>query len=555
MPQKDEYDVCVIGTGAGGGVMIQELTAAGFKVVALERGPKLELTDFLSDDELSVSIRDELFSPGQLETWRPDASASTIQGKINGIAFCVGGTITHWAGWTWRFRPDDFRVLSTEGSVAGASLADWPVDYEEMEPWYERAEWDFGVSGDAGSNPFEGPRSKGYPNPAHPIRETGKYISKGIRELGHTPFPVPLSINSQPYGGRPGCVYGGACGGYGCPIHAKASTYAIHLPRATATGNLDLRSDARVFEIVVGKDGRASGARYFDAAGKEQEVKARQVVVSAGSIGSPHLLQMSQSNLFPDGLANSSGQVGRNLTYHHFPITLSTVDAPVYPFTGVEAGVAMDDFHPSDSSRGFIRGGVITDGNFFVKQPLVYGLAGIAGHPGLKRRWGSDLKRALRDFPNTIQLSAILEDLPMESNRVEIDSEVKDDLGLPVPRITHRQHPNDLAMFQWYEKRMFEIAEASGGKNTWAPESVYRLKDETSAMQGSVHIHGSCRMGDDASKSVVDRWCRSHDVPNLWMVDGSVFPTSGGYNPTLTILANAYRVANYFVEEGKKGAI
>ncbi len=554
MPQE-EFDVCVIGTGAGGGVMIQELTAAGFKVVALERGPKLELSQFLSDDELSVSIRDELFSPNQLETWRPDEATTVSQAKFNGIAFCVGGTLTHWAGWSWRFRPDDFRVLSSEGSVEGASLADWPVDYDEMEPWYEKAEWEFGVSGEAGSNPSEGPRKRGYPNPAHPSRKTGQYVKRGIERLGHTAFPVPLSINSQPFGGRPGCVYGGACGGYGCPIHAKATTYSIHLPRALATGNLDLRANARVIEVGIAKNGRASGVRYIGDDAQEHEVRARQVVVSAGSIGTSHLLQMSQSNLFPEGLANSSGLVGRNLTYHHFPITLSTVDSPVYPFTGVETGVAIDDFHPSDSNRGFIRGGVITDGNFFVKQPLVYGLAGIAGHPKLKKSWGSDLKRALRDFPNVIQLSAILEDLPMESNRVELDPDVRDAHGLPVPRLTHRQHPNELAMFQWYEKRMFEIADAAGAIDTWAPESVYRLKDESSAMQGSVHIHGTCRMGSNKSKSVVDRWCRSHDVPNLWVVDGSVFPTSGGYNPTLTLLANAYRVADYFIGEGKKGSI
>lgn len=555
MAQTDEFDVCVIGTGAGGGVMIQELTAAGFNVVALERGPMLELSQFLSDDELSVSIRDELFSPGQLETWRPEEGVETTQGKLNGIAFCVGGTITHWAGWSWRYRPDDFRVLSTEGPVQGASLADWPIAYEEMEPWYERAEWDFGVAGEAGSNPFEGPRKKGYPNPAHPMRETGKYVARGIEKSGYTAFPVPMSINSQPYGGRPGCVYGGACGGYGCPIHAKATPYAIHLPKALATGKLDLRSNARVFEIAVGKDGRAHGARYIDAEGRQQEVRAHQVVLSAGTIGSPHLLQLSQSNFFPDGLANGSGLVGKNLTFHHFPITLSTVDGPVYPFTGIEAGVAVDDFHPSDSDRGFIRGGVITDGNFFVKQPLVYGLAGIAGHPKMNRSWGTDLKRALRDFPNIFQLSAILEDLPMESNRVELDEDVKDEWGLPVPRMTHRQHPNDLAMFQWYEQRMFEIAEAAGANETWAPDSVYRLKDESSAMQGSVHLQGTCRMGNDASKSVVDRSCRSHDVPNLWIVDGSVFPTSGGYNPTMTILANAYRVADHFVRKGKQGSI
>ncbi len=160
MAKSEEFDVCVIGTGAGGGVMIQELTRAGFEVVALERGPQLEASQFMSDDELSVVIRDELFSPGQLETSRPDDTKPTVKGQFNMIAYCVGGTITHWAGWSWRFRPDEFKVLSTEGPVPGASLADWPVDYSEMEPWFQSAEWELGVSGAGGSNPFEGPRVK-----------------------------------------------------------------------------------------------------------------------------------------------------------------------------------------------------------------------------------------------------------------------------------------------------------------------------------------------------------------------------------------------------------
>jgi choline dehydrogenase-like flavoprotein len=364
-----------------------------------------------------------------------------------------------------------------------------------------------------------------------------------------------MSINSQAYGGRPGCSYGGACGGYGCPISAKASTLAIQIPRALATGKLDLRSEARVTEIAVGPNGKVSGVHYLDAQGREQEVKAKQVILAAGAIGSPHLLQMSQSGSFPDGLANSSGQVGRNLTYHHFPLVIYTLDQPTFNFTGIEALVASDDLHPSDASRGFIRGGVITDGNPFIKQPLGYSLGALNGHPNLQRNWGSKLKQALRDFPRSAQLTAILEDLPMETNRVELDPDLKDKDGLPAPRITHKQHPNDLTMFKWFEKKMLDIAGQAGAINSWAPSSSYRLVDESSAMQGSVHIHGTCRMGDDPSKSVLDRWCRSHDVKNLWVVDGSFFPTAGGYNPTLTLMANAYRVADHFISEGKKGNI
>ena len=533
--------------------MIQELTAAGFRVVALERGPQLEASQFISDDELSVIIRDELFSPGQLETYRPDDATPAKKGLFNTIAYCVGGSITHWAGWSWRFRPDEFKVLSTEGPVPDASLADWPVSYEEMEPWFQRAEWELGVSGVGGSNPFEGSRVKGYPNPPHPRRATTGYVERAAKKLGYSTFPVPIGINSQPYGGRPACIYGGACQGYGCPIHAKGTTFAIHLPNAIATGKLDLRPNARAYEITLGKDGRARGARYLDAKGREQEVRARQVVVSAGTIGSPHLLLMSLSGSFPQGIANSSGMVGRNLTFHHFVAVQCTVDAPTRHFTGVEAQVAIDDLHPSDPKRGFIRGGVITDGNPLIKQPLAYALWALGGHPKLLRSWGADLKRSLRDFPRLLPVVAVLEDLPMESNRVDLDPDVRDEQGLPAPRITHSQHPNDLAMHKWFEQRMLEITDAAGAIDSWVTGGNFRLVDESSAMQGSVHLHGTCRMGSDPAKSVVDRWCRSHDVDNLWVVDCSVFPTSGGYNPTLTLMANAYRVADHFVTEAEKG--
>ncbi len=222
---KDEFDVCVIGTGAGGGVMIDQLTAAGMRVVALERGAQLTNADFMRDDELENVVRDTLFSPHQLETFRASEDVKAEPGRYSQIAHCVGGTLTHWAAWSWRFRPDEFELLSKEGPVDGASLADWPIGYDEMEPFYEKAEWDFGIAGDARGNPFAGPRKKGFPNPPHPERVGAQRFAAGARKLGYTPFPVPVAINSQAYGGRPRCMYGGACRSYGCPIHAKATTY------------------------------------------------------------------------------------------------------------------------------------------------------------------------------------------------------------------------------------------------------------------------------------------------------------------------------------------
>ncbi len=546
------FDVCIIGTGAGGGVMLKELTAAGFRVVALERGPKLSVAQF-SDDELEIIWRDALFSPDQLETWRPHAGAPTETGRFNAIAHCVGGTMTHWAAWSWRFRPDEFEVLSKEGPLEGASLADWPVGYDELEPFYEKAEWEFGVSGDAAANPFEGPRKKGYPNPPHPPKVSTASFERAARKLGYRPFPTPMAINSRPYGGRPVCMYGGACQQFGCPIHAKATPFSVLIPKALATGKLDLRPDAMVYEIPVGEDGRARGARYLDAAGNAHEVRARHVVVAGGAIGSPHLLRLSTSSRFPDGLANGSGQVGRHLTFHTHNLVHYLLDEPSMAWTGLESHAALDDLHPSDPKRGFIRGGVVGEINFGSKLPIMHGLAGV-GFPGLERQWGSGFKDYLRTFPHVVGLLTVLEDLPMATNTIDLDDEVKDAHGLPVPRITHRQHPNDLAMLDWYGKKLREIAEASGSRTIWEPYIPHlSLLEPDEPMKGAgAHFHGTCRMGDDPEASVVDRWCRSHEVPNLWVVDGSVFPTSGGYNPTLTILANAYRVADHFSAEARR---
>jgi choline dehydrogenase-like flavoprotein len=548
MAQRDEFDVCVIGTGAGGGVMIKELTQAGFSVVALERGPVLQLSQF-TDDELSIVVRDELFSPDQLETSRRTENSPTEVGRFNNLAHCVGGTMTHWSAWSWRFRPDEFKVLSTEGPVAGTSLADWPISYDELEPFYEKAEWEFGVAGDVNANPFSPPRQKGYPNPAHPLKKTALHFAEGARKLGYHPFHAPVAINSRPYGGRSACMYGGTCASFGCPIHAKATSLSVLIPKALATQKLDLRANAMVFEIALDPDGRARSVRYFDETGAAQEVFARQVVVSGNAIGSPHMLLNSTSARFPQGLANSSGLVGKNLTFHLLPQVRYLIEEPAFGMTGINLTAAVDDLHTSDSQRGFIRGGVF--GEVSPNTPIGYA-NGAMGFPGLEKRWGQSFKDYLRTFPHSVGMVGFLEDLPMEENRVDLDPQVKDKHGLLVPRITHQQHPNDIAMHRWYTQKMLEIADAAGAVESWVPDSSGTNLSEQKAMPGGAHLHGTCRMGNDPETSVVDRWCRTHDVKNLWVVDGSFFPTSGGYNPTLTILANAYRVAEYFVDEAKR---
>jgi choline dehydrogenase-like flavoprotein len=541
--KKKVFDVCVIGTGAGGGVMIDQLTAAGMSVVGLERGPYLSTSEF-DDDELRNGVRDLVFSPNQEESFYNAATGETQAGSFSLISHCVGGTISHWDGMSWRFRPDEFKVLSTEGSVAGASLADWPISYEDMAPFYEKAEWDFGISGNAGAHKTEGPRKRGYPNPPHPYRTASKMIEKGAKAMGYNPFAMPLAINSQAYGGRPACVLGGACRGYGCPIHAKSTTYSVSLPRAMATGKLDLRADAMVFDLPM-KDGRVTGARYLDSKGNAHEVLAKHVICAAGTIGTPHLMLQSKSGVSPDGLANGSGLVGKNLQFHHFPSSISVFDEDMHGYTGFEGHVAFDDLHASDSKRGFIRGGVVIEANVVTHQPIMHSLA--LADP--ENNWGAGLKDHMRDFSRTVHFAGVCEELPMESNRVELDPTIKDRFGLPVPRITKTNHPNDVAMSYWFEKRLREVAEAAGARKILSPSIPgLDIKLDT-PVSGAEHNHGTCRMGNDPNTSVLDKWCRSHEVPNFWVADGSVMPTNAGYNPTLTILANAYRVSDYFIRQ------
>jgi choline dehydrogenase-like flavoprotein len=354
------------------------------------------------------------------------------------------------------------------------------------------------------------------------------------------------------YEGRPPCINLGHCGA-GCAQGAKASTDITYWPQAIRA-RVELRTHCRVSRIAADESGMATGAFYFDGDGVEHFQPAAVVILAGNGIGTPRLLLNSANEHFPDGLANSSGLVGKNLMFHIVPAVAFTLDEPALGFTGINGHVAVDDLHPSDPKRGFIRGGVIGEPNAGTATPMFYWALAGAGAK-MERSWGAPLKSFLKKFPRAVLLAGVLEDLPMESNRVDLDPTVKDRFGLPVPRITHGQHPNDLAMFRWYQQKLMDIAEAAGATEKWLSQVPgFTLIDEKTPMNGGHvgHFMGTCRMGTDPKSSVLDKWCRTHDVPNLWVVDGSCFPTSGGYNPTLTILANAYRVADHFIAEAKR---
>ncbi len=545
MVKTDPIDVCIIGAGASGLVAAKELSEAGMSVVVLERGPWYKRSDFL-EDEILFKDRHFLWPTVKQEprTWRPnDQTAAEVLSpdvQLFSNAMCVGAGTIHYSALSWRFHESDFRVKSADGAVAGASIEDWPISYDELEPYYEKAEWTIGISGKGWSNPFDPPRRRDFPVPPVARNSAGAILEKGGKALGLHPFPTPLAILSRPYDGRPACVNKGFCSGYGCPVGAKSSTMEALLPKALATGRCEIRPHSMSREISVDRKGRATGVVYFDREGKEQFQPARLVVLAAGGIETARLLFLSQSGQFPHGLANSSGLLGKNLMFHALgPIIIAIFPEPLDGHQGAPSTRVLQDFYETDSRRGFIRGGFMHP-RAHGGEPIDFALRDIHG-----ARWGLKHKESMRStWRYYLHSHCTGESLPVEGTRVDLDPEIKDRFGLSVARITYTSHDNDIRLAAFLAERSREIFEAAGAARVIVPKSRVR----------KLHNHqmGTCRMGDNPNASVVDRWCRAHDVPNLFIIDASVFVTSGGLNPALTIQANAFRVCEHIAAEAKR---
>jgi choline dehydrogenase-like flavoprotein len=542
---KDTVDFVVVGSGAAGGVMARELSLAGFDVVVMEQGPRLGPADFEHDELKYWFLNGILNSPERNpQTVRklPTETATRTQG-LNALWYAriVGGSSNHFTGNFWRFRPVDFKEHSLLGDIPGTGFADWPIDYAELEPYYTKVEWDIGVSGLAGACPTDPPRSKPYPMPPLPVKSSGVLFERGARKLGLHPYPAPMAIASVPYRSRPACRHCGFCMGFGCEWMAKSSTLYTTIPEAEATGRCEVRADSYVFRIDTDARGRATGVSYFDSQRNERFQRARAVVVCANGAESPRLLLNSATAKFPDGLANSSGLVGKYLMYNHGAGAGAVFEHELCEHKSVQVTRVLHDFYDSDPKRGFYGGGGI-DGRI---GPLPIGLPLFNLDPQVL--WGAPLKQALRDTPRTMLSTNHTTSLPLERNSVSIDPELKDAWGVPAIRVTHKEHPDDLAIAAFLTDKSQQILEAAGAVRSWKlPVTEYG---------DSVHLLGTCRMGDDPAKSVVDRYHRSHDIPNLFVCDGSSLVTSGRGQPTMTIQALAFRAGEHIARFAKRGEI
>lgn len=550
-PTRQEVDFVIVGSGSAGGIVARELSLAGFSTVVLEQGPYLRPSDFTHDkhDEWAVTENEELrWGPrkGHPQTFRrhENEKAEIAPGAVLGYAHNVGGSSVHYSGNFWRLRPIDFMERSVRGEISGTNFVDWPISYEEMEPYYTKVEWDIGMSGLAG--PWDPPRSRDYPLPPVPVKGSGVLLEQAAAKLGWTAYPQPHAILSQPYKGRPGCIHCGFCNGFGCEVAAKSSTAEAMIPEALESGNCELRTGCTVSRIETNAAGRVTEVVYWAEDGTEQSQRAKAVVLCANGAETPRLLFLSESSRFPDGLGNSSGMVGKNLMFNGSSSVAGLFEHPVNAHKSVPTSRVIHDFYSIDPSLGFYGGGGIDARHLSRGLPMSFAMrpARFSGE-----RWGSQFKREIaRDFTHACSFNGHTTSLPLSSNNVTLDPEVKDMWGRPALRTTFMNHPDDLATMKFFLERSEELMEAAGAIMT---DSSYAADGQ----RGGVHLLGTCRMGDDPDTSVVDRYNRSHDVPNLFMVDGSSMVTSGRGQPTMTIMALAFRAADHLIQAARRGEV
>ena len=510
---NDARAVVIIGSGAGGGTLANELAQKGIDVIVLEAGKLHTQGDFTTDEWGSFSMLSWLDKRTTSGSWR---IATDFPGLPAWICKTVGGTTTHWAGASLRFQPHEFKAKTHYGAIKDANLLDWPVTSEEMAPWYDRAEKKMGVT-----------RTNGLPG--LPGNNNFKVMYNGATKVGYKECNTGhMATNSIVRDDRAHCFQRGFCF-QGCRTGAKWSTLYTEIPRAQATGHMELRTQAQVVKIETDAKGKASAVVYYDANGKLQRQKARIVAVAGNAIETPRLLLNSHSSHFPDGLANSSGQVGRNYMRHTTGSVYAVFNDKVDMYKGTTMAGIIEDEARFDTSRGFAGG--------YHMETVSLGLPFYAAflNPGA---WGSDFTQAMDSYPYTAGMWIVGEDMPRETNRITLNTDVKDQYGQPVPNVHFDDHPNDVALRNHAFTQGQRVYQAAGA-----------IKSFRTPPYPSTHNLGTCRMGASAKTSVCNAYGQTHDIANLFISDGSQFTTGGAENPTLTIVTLAIRQAEYIAQQ------
>ncbi|HET7259459.1 MAG TPA: GMC family oxidoreductase [Candidatus Acidoferrum sp.] len=540
---SEEVDFVIIGSGAAGGILAKELSGNGYRVVVLEQGPYLTEKDFVHD-EIKVLNQDLLTNHPDLQpnTFRktPNEKAKPQRALVYGRL--VGGTSVHFTANFWRFHEIDFTEVSRFGPTPGAALADWPITYADLEPYYTKVEWGIGVSGQADASPFDPPRSKPYPMPPLPTKSSGVIFERAARKLGWHPFPAPMAILSQPRPGRSACVNCGFCLGFGCEVGAKSSSLSTAIRMAEKTGRCEIRPNSYVHRIELDANGRATGAVYFDEKRTVQRQKAKAVIVCANGAETPRLLLLSANKQFPNGLANSSGIVGKHLMLNSGTVATAVFEHPLNDYKGFAVSRILHDFYELDPEKVGFRGGGGLDARFDM-TPISFALGSLP--PGTPQ-WGKGFKDVLsHNFTRTVEIFSHGTSLPVENNSFSLDPDLKDAWGLPALRMTYKDHPDDLRLTDWLNARASELLDAAGAVKKWS----FPAQEQ----QFAVHLLGTCRMGKDPKTSVINSDHQTHDVKNLFLCDGSSLVTSGRGQPTMTIEALAFRAADRITALAKRG--
>jgi choline dehydrogenase-like flavoprotein len=514
----DDSVAVIVGSGAGGGTLAHELCRRGKRVVCLEAGPRIAAEEFKND---------ELFAFMQL-TWRDKRTASGTWSVANTsptmpayTVKAVGGTTIHWGALAFRLQAHELRARQAYGRVDGAEIADWPVSAAELAPWWAEAERRMGVTGTHGL-------------PRLPVTNNYKVFDYGARRAGYRHVDNDRhAINSVPRDGRPACLQLGFCG-QGCKSTAKWSTLYTEIPKAEATGRLDLRSGCMAIQIEHDVRGRATAVVYVDAAGARQRQRAALVVVAGNAIETPRLLLNSASTMFPQGLANGSGWVGRGYMKHLNASLWGRFDKPVRMNHGVQMGGTIYDEARHDASRGFVGG--------YLMQAVQVGIPFLTATI-VPTGWGPDFTRFIDNYDHLSGIWLNGEDLPRADNRITLHPTEKDAHGLPVANVHVDDHPNDVAMRAHFFRQAEQVLRAAGAREVM-----------TGAVLPSSHNMGTCRMSAAAANGTTDACGRTHEVPNLYVCDGSLFPTSTAQNPTLTIVALALRQAEQIAGRAPRAA-